>query len=255
MKNKFTILGCGSSLGSPWITNYSAKLKKNEKNVRTRCCAHIQKGNLSILIDTSPDIKNQFLKNKIKTLDAIMYTHEHADQTTGIFEMRPFFWKNKKKIPIYGSPRTIKELKEKYSFCFKQKDGYKPIMRANIIKKKFNIFNKNFKIEIEPFDVKHGLIKATGYLFDKIAYISDCNKISYKVLKKLVNLDYLIIDCLRKDKHPSHFNYDDAINLTKLIKPKKTILTNLHVDLDYYVLKKKLPKNIIPAYDGLSFNF
>ena len=255
MKNKFTILGCGSSLGSPWITNYSAKLKKNEKNVRTRCCAHIQKGNLSILIDTSPDIKNQFLKNKIKTLDAIMYTHEHADQTTGIFEMRPFFWKNKKKIPIYGSPRTIKELKDKYSFCFKQKDGYKPIMRANIIKKKFNIFNKNFKIEIEPFDVKHGLIKATGYLFDKIAYISDCNKISYKVLKKLVNLDYLIIDCLRKDKHPSHFNYDDAINLTKLIKPKKTILTNLHVDLDYFVLKKKLPKNIIPAYDGLSFNF
>ena len=255
MKNKFTILGCGSSLGSPWITNYSAKLKKNEKNVRTRCCAHIQKGNLSILIDTSPDIKNQFLKNKIKTLDAIMYTHEHADQTTGIFEMRPFFWKNKKKIPIYGSPRTIKELKDKYSFCFKQKDGYKPIMRANIVKKKFNIFNKNFKIEIEPFDVKHGLIKATGYLFDKIAYISDCNKISYKVLKKLVNLDYLIIDCLRKDKHPSHFNYDDAINLTKLIKHKKTILTNLHVDLDYFVLKKKLPKNIIPAYDGLSFNF
>ena len=242
MKNKFTILGCGSSLGSPWITNYSAKLKKNEKNVRTRCCAHIQKGNLSILIDTSPDIKNQFLKNKIKTLDAIMYTHEHADQTTGIFEMRPFFWKNKKKIPIYGSPRTIKELKDKYSFCFKQKDGYKPIMRANIVKKKFNIFNKNFKIEIEPFDVKHGLIKATGYLFDKIAYISDCNKISYKVLKKLVNLDYLIIDCLRKDKHPSHFNYDDAINLTKLIKPKKTILTNLHVDLDYFVLKKSYQK-------------
>ena len=118
MKNKFTILGCGSSLGSPWITNYSAKLKKNKKNIRTRCCAHIKKGNLSILIDTSPDIKNQFLKNKIKTLDAIMYTHEHADQTTGIFEMRPFFWKNKKKIPIYGSKRTIKSFLSKFSFCF-----------------------------------------------------------------------------------------------------------------------------------------
>ena len=255
MKNKFTILGCGSSLGSPWITNYLGKLKKNKKNIRTRCCAHIQKGNLSILIDTSPDIKNQFLKNKIKNLDAIIYTHEHADQTTGIFEMRPFFWKNKKKIPIYGSPRTIKELKDKYSFCFKQKDGYKPIMKANIVRKKFNIFNKNLNIEIEPFDVTHGLIKATGYLFDRIAYISDCNKINKKVLKKLVNLDYLVIDCLRKNKHPSHFNYDDAMNIIKLIKPKKTILTNLHVDLDYFVLKKKLPKNIIPAYDGLSFNF
>ena len=255
MKNKFTILGCGSSLGSPWITNYSAKLKKNKKNIRTRCCAHIQKGNLSILIDTSPDIKNQFLKNKIKTLDAIIYTHEHADQTTGIFEMRPFFWKNKKKIPIYGSPRTIKELKDKYTFCFKQKDGYKPIMKAVIVNKKFKIFNKKNNLKIEPLEVTHGMIKATGYLFDKIAYISDCNKISNKVTKKLMNLDFLIIDCLREIKHPSLFNYDDAINFVKLVKPKKTILTNLHIDLDYFTLKKKLPKNIIPAFDGLSFNF
>ena len=255
MKNKFTILGCGSSLGSPWITNYSSNLKKNSKNIRTRCCAHIQKGDLSVLIDSSPDIKYQVLKNKIKTLDAIIYTHEHADQTTGIFEMRPFFWKNKKKIPIFGSSRTINELIDKYTFCFKQTHGYKQIMKANIVKKKFKIFNKDSKIHIEPFEVTHGMIKATGYLFDKIAYISDCNKIDKKVSKKLMNLDFLIIDCLRKNKHPSHFNYDDAINFIKLVKPKKTILTNLHVDLDYFDLKKKLPKNIIPAFDGLSFNF
>ena len=255
MKNKFTILGCGSSLGSPWITNYSAKLKKNSKIIRTRCCAHIQKGDLSILIDTSPDIKNQFLKNKITSLDAIIYTHEHADQTSGIFEMRPFYWKNKKKIPIYGSLKTIKELKDKYTFCFKQLHGYKPIMKANVIKKKFQIFNKNQKINIEPFEVNHGTIKATGYLFEKIAYISDCNKISKNVQKKLMNLDFLIIDCLRKNKHPSHFNYSDAINFIKSVRPKKAILTNLHVDLDYFNLKKKLPSNIIPAYDGLSFNF
>jgi phosphoribosyl 1,2-cyclic phosphate phosphodiesterase len=128
-------------------------------------------------------------------------------------------------------------------------------MKANIVKKKFKIFNKDSKIDIEPFEVTHGMIKATGYLFDKIAYISDCNKIDKKVSKKLMNLDFLIIDCLRKNKHPSHFNYDDAINFIKLVKPKKTILTNLHVDLDYFDLKKKLPKNIIPAFDGLSFNF
>ena len=96
MIKKFTILGCGSSLGSPWITNYRGSLKKDPKNIRSRCCAHIQYGNLSILVDTSPDIKNQILKNKIKNLDAIIYTHEHADQTSGIFEMRPFYWKNKK---------------------------------------------------------------------------------------------------------------------------------------------------------------
>ena len=255
MKNKFTILGCGSSLGSPWITNFSGKLKKSSKNIRTRCCAHIQKDNLSILIDTSPDIKYQFLKNNIKTLDAIIYTHEHADQTTGIFEMRPFYWINKKKIPIYGSPRTINLLKDKYTFCFKQKHGYRPIMKANIIKNKFKIRKKNQELNIETFDVNHGMIKASGYLFDKIAYISDCNGISKKISKKLMNLDFLIIDCLRKDKHPSHFNYEDAMNFIKLVKPKKAILTNLHIDLDYFKLKKKLPKNIIPAYDGLSFNF
>ena len=255
MKNKFTILGCGSSLGSPWITNYSAKLKRNSKNIRTRCCAHIQKGDLSVLIDTSPDIKNQFLKNKITSLDAIIYTHEHADQTTGIFEMRPFYWKNKKKIPVYGSLRTIKELKDKYTFCFKQRHGYKPIMKSNVVKKKFQISNKNQIIKIEPFEVFHGMIKANGYLFEKIAYMSDCNGISKKDKKKLMNLDFLIIDCLRRDKHPSHFNYSEAINFIKSVKPKKAILTNLHVDLDYFDLKKKLPNNIIPAYDGLSFNF
>ncbi len=173
MKNKFTILGCGSSLGSPWITNYSGKLKRKIKNNRTRCCAHIQKGNLSILIDTSPDIKTQFLKNKIKTLDAIIYTHEHADQTAGIFEMRPFYWKNKSKIPVYGSSRTIKALKKSYKFCFIEKHGYKPIMKANVIKKNFFIKKDRLKLSIKAFDVDHGMIKATGYVMEKIGYISD----------------------------------------------------------------------------------
>ena len=108
MKNKFTILGCGSSLGSPWITNYKGNLKKSIKNVRTRCCAHIQKENLSVLIDTSPDIKYQFLKNKIRNLDSIIYTHEHADQTAGIFEMRPFFGKINQKFPFMEATKLLK---------------------------------------------------------------------------------------------------------------------------------------------------
>ena len=255
MKNKFTILGCGSSLGSPWITNYSGNLKKHSKNIRTRCCAHIKYQNLSILIDTSPDIKSQFLKNKINNLDAIIYTHEHADQTSGIFEMRPFFWKNKKVIPVYASKRTINALTSTHKFCFTPKHGYKPIMKAHIINNKFNIRKGKKNLLINSFEVQHGLIKATGFVFKKIAYISDCNKIPNKSLKKLFNLEYLIIDCLKIDKHPSHFNYEQAIDLVKKIKPKKTILTNLHTDLDYFDLKKKLPKNILPAFDGLSFNF
>ncbi len=254
-KNRFTILGCGSSLGSPWITNHKGNLKKNLKNNRTRCCAHIKYKNLSILIDTSPDIKNQFLKNKIQDLDAIVYTHEHADQTSGIFEMRPFFWKNKRKIPVYGSKRTIKALISKYTFCFLPRHGYKPIMKANVVKNKFKITKGNNLLNLKIFDVIHGMIKCSGFVFEKIAYISDCNKIPKKSLNNLNDLNYLIIDCLRRKKHPSHFNYDDALELINSVKPKKAILTNLHTDLDYNYLKKKLPRNIIPAYDGLSFNF
>ena len=191
MKNKFTILGCGSSLGSPWITNFNGNLKKHKKNIRTRCCAHIKKENLSVLIDTSPDIKQQLLRNNISSLDAIIYTHEHADQTSGIFEMRPFFWKNKKKIPVYGSARTIKELRKSYTFCFREKHGYKPIMKPKIIKNKFMIKKENSKISLKSFDVFHGMIKSTAFVFEKIAYISDCNKISDRNLKDLYNLNFL----------------------------------------------------------------
>ena len=156
MKVKFTILGCGSSLGAPWITNYKGSLKKNSKNIRTRCCAHIQYGNSSILIDTSPDIKHQFLRNKLKTLDAIVYTHEHADQTSGIFEMRPFFWKNKSRIPVFGSKRTINSLISKYTFCFKPRHGYIPIMRAKSVKNKF-------KIKFLKYNMKKKLKKNKTY--------------------------------------------------------------------------------------------
>ena len=251
MKSKFTILGCGSSLGSPWITNYSGNLKQSPKNLRTRCCAHIQKGNLSILIDTSPDIKYQLLKNKIKSLDAILYTHEHSDQTSGIFEMRPFFWKNKKKIRIYGSRRTIKELNSKYTFCFKKKYGYTPIMKSNVIGNKFSIKKKNSKILIKSFEVNHGLINATGYLIDKLAYIPDVLSIPIASWKELENLDILIIDALRRDPHPSHTHLEKTLHWLKKLDPKRAILTNLHNDLDYSELKKELPKNVEPAFDGL----
>ena len=128
-------------------------------------------------------------------------------------------------------------------------------MKPYTVKNYFKICKQSQTLKILPLEVIHGMIKASGYLFDKVAYISDCNRIPSKSLKNLYNLNYLVIDCLRREKHPSHFNYDDALDLVEKIKPKKTILTNLHTDLDYNFLKKKLPKNIMPAYDGLSFNF
>ena len=252
---KITILGCGSSLGSPWITNYWGKLnKKNKFNFRTRCSAHIKKGDLSILIDTSPDIKKQILDNKIKNIDCVLYTHEHADQTSGIFELRPFFWKNKKPIDIYANKKCLKLIKEKYDYCFYGGGGYIPIIKGNLLKNRLTIKKKKTEIKFKSFLINHGLIKASAFVFDKVAYLSDCNGINKKDYKSLANLKYLIIDCLKINPHPSHFNLYQAIKISNLLKPKKTILTNLHTDLDYNFLKKNLPKHIRPAYDGLSLN-
>tara|TARA_B110000967_G_C18821107_1_gene528745 strand:+ start:421 stop:1191 length:771 start_codon:yes stop_codon:yes gene_type:complete len=255
MNNFFKILGCGSSLGSPWINNTWGKCNKlNKKNKRTRCSAFLRIDDISVLIDASPDIKDQFLKNELKELDYVLFTHEHADQTSGIFELRPFYWINKRRIPIYGSVRTIRELKKSHEYCFSHKNGYKPILKANHTKSNFILKKGGHKINVKSFEVQHGQITSTAYIINKIAYLSDCNKISDKDLPLLKNLNCLIIDCLKKEKHPSHFNMDESIELSKYLKPKKTILTNLHTDLDYNNLKTFLPKNIIPAYDGITIN-
>ncbi len=256
MKNKFTILGCGSSVGSPWITgNWGKCDKTNPKNIRTRCSAHFCFNGLSILIDTSPDIKSQLANNRIKDLDLVLFTHEHADQTAGIFELRPFFWKYKNKLNVYGEKVTINDLKKRYDYCFKYKKGYVPILKANIIKNTFSIKSGKKKINIKSFQVNHGLVKSTAYVINKVAYISDCSDIPKKNFKDLKKLNFLIIDCLKLAEHPGHFNLSKALNVAKVLKPKKTILTNLHTDLDYEKIKKDLPKNVIPAFDGLSFKF
>jgi phosphoribosyl 1,2-cyclic phosphate phosphodiesterase len=256
LKNKFTILGCGSSLGSPWITqNWGKCDKKNKKNIRSRCCAHIQYNDISILIDTSPDIRQQLIDNKIKNVDSIIFTHEHADQTAGIFEFRPFFFLKKKKIPIYCNVQTKKRIISSYPWLFKNSKLYPEIMKIKSTSNKFVIKKNKTKINFTSLDVKHGNVKTRGYLFNNIAYISDCKSIPNKTLLKMKNLNVLIIDCFRLKKHITHLDINSSLKLIKFLKPKKSILINMHVDLDYKKLKLSLPKNIIPAYDGLSFNF
>jgi phosphoribosyl 1,2-cyclic phosphate phosphodiesterase len=255
-KDKIIILGSGSSLGVPRIDGYWGRAdKKDLKNNRTRCSIYIKNKNLNILIDTSPDIRSQLLKNKITKIDNVIYTHDHADQTHGINELRTFFWKNKKKIDVYTNRNTAKTLYKSFNYLFiKKSKFYNPILKMNIIKKKFLINKNKNKISFEPIIVAHGDTKAYGYIFKKIAYISDCSYISKKELKKLYNLNILIIDCLKFKKHKTHLNYYEAIKYIKILKPKKAILTNLHSDIDYRKLKNKLLKekiNTTPAYDGM----
>jgi phosphoribosyl 1,2-cyclic phosphate phosphodiesterase len=254
MKSKLIILGCGSSVGVPRIDGFWGNCKKKRKNYRTRCSAIIIRGSNSILIDTSPDIRKQFLENKIKNISSVLITHKHADQTHGLFELRPFFWKYNKKIDVYSNQTTINYLKKTQGYLFNKSIDYKPFLNGKIAKPNFSLGESNNKIKFKSFLVKHGMIKCLGYLFNKTAYISDCNDLSIVNLNILRNLNYLILDCLKIDKHPTHFNLDQALYVSNQLKPKKTILTNLHYDLDYDFLISKLPKNVLPAYDGLKIN-
>jgi phosphoribosyl 1,2-cyclic phosphate phosphodiesterase len=255
MNTKLIILGCGSSVGVPRIDGYWGNCNKNnKKNIRTRCSALIIKGSNIVLIDTSPDVKYQLLDNKIKSISSVIYTHEHADQTNGMFELRPFFWNNRKKINVYGDVRTIKSLIKRQDYLFKKISDYPPIFKSNIINKQFHLGKLSEKILFNTIKVKHGQIRCLAYIFEKTAYISDANDLSIVNKNELKYLNYLIIDCLKFTNHPSHFSLNETLYIHDKLKPKHTILTNLHSDLDYNKLLKQLPKNVIPAYDGLSIN-
>ena len=254
MTTKFIILGSGNSMGVPRADGYYGNRNlKNMKNFRTRCSALIKFNKQNFLIDTSPDLRQQLLNNKIKNIDKVFYTHLHADQTHGINDLRPFFLIKKKQIPIFTDIKTGKYLYSTFKYCFKSSHGYPSTLKLNILKKRNLFKSNNEKLLIETFPVKHGDIDSVCYLINKkLAYASDISLFYKKDYKKLMKLDFLIIDCLRYKNHSAHFNLSQVLDLVSFLKPKKTILTNMHSDLDYDKLKKKLPKNIIPGFDGMS---
>ncbi|MDC3106655.1 MBL fold metallo-hydrolase [Candidatus Pelagibacter sp.] len=254
---KFIILGCGSSMGVPRTDGYFGKCDpKNKKNYRTRCSALIKTKSENILIDSSPDLRQQLINNKIKKIDKVFYSHLHADQTHGINDLRVFYIKNKKTIPVYADNRTKNYLLNTFRYCFVNNNReYPAILKLNPIKKILSISDGSKKLPVKSIKVKHGLIDSICYIIDKkLAYISDISDIAKKDYKYFQNLKYLIIDCLWIKYHPSHLNLENSLRFINLFKPKKAILTNLHSDLDYGRLKRILPKHIVPAYDGLTIN-
>src|SRR6056300_1231442 len=190
--NYIRILGCGSSQGVPKIDGSWGHCKKNARNYRSRSSIFVSLNGLDFLIDTSPDIKDQFLKNKINNINFVLFTHAHADHILGIKELRTYFVKNKKNYPA--------------------------VLKSNIIKKKFKIKKK---ININTINVVHGEMPTIGYRINNFAYIPDFKIINEKEIKKLKNLEVLIIDCFRFKKHKTHVNFDESIKYIKNINPKK----------------------------------
>ncbi len=252
MKLTFTILGSGSSLGVPKIDgDFGNCNPNNKKNFRTRCSALLSAKNFNLLIDASPDIRQQFLQNKVKSLNCVFFTHQHADQTHGINDLRYFYLKTKVQIPVFANKSTTNYLLKSFKYCFKKtNDFYPPIMKLKNLKKKHNFLKS--KIKITSFEVEHGSINSLCYIVnDKLAYASDVSSINKNNYQNISQLKYFVVDCLREEPHPSHYSLKKVLDLIKEIKPKYTILTNLHSSLDYTMLKKKLPKGVFPAYDGM----
>tara|TARA_B100000989_G_scaffold94921_1_gene68992 strand:+ start:82 stop:855 length:774 start_codon:yes stop_codon:yes gene_type:complete len=255
---KFIILGCGSSMGVPRADGFFGNCNpKNKKNLRSRCSALIKSKYENILIDTSPDLRKQLLNNNIKIIDRVLYSHQHADQTHGINDLRVFYINKGKQVPLYADKKTTKYLKDNFSYCFKYNStkpkslDYPATLKLNALKK----IHKFSNIKIKCLKVNHGNIDSLCFIINnKCAYASDVKFFYKNTISQLKNINYLVIDCLRYDSHPSHFNLEELLNFIDIIKPKKTILTNLSTQMDYNQLKKKLPKNILPAYDGFTIN-
>jgi phosphoribosyl 1,2-cyclic phosphate phosphodiesterase len=254
-----TSLGCGTSAGVPRpALGWGACDPNNPKNRRRRCSllAELQSehGITRVLIDTSPDLREQLIDANVDHLDAVFLTHEHADQTHGIDDLRSVVLHQRSRIPVYLNQSTANEILLRFSYCFVSPEGsyYPPILTSHLIEggESRSIEGKGGRLEISAFLLQHGHIPALGYRIGGAAYTPDVNDIPRQSWPALENLDLWIIDALRYTGHPSHFSVSDALSWIERFKPRRAVITNLHSDLDYEVLRQSLPPNVIPAYDG-----
>jgi phosphoribosyl 1,2-cyclic phosphate phosphodiesterase len=255
-----TILGCGSSAGVPRpALGWGACDPKNPKNRRRRCSLLAERtgehGITRVLIDTSPDLREQLIDAKVDHIDAVFLTHEHADQTHGIDDLRSVVLHQRRRIPVYLNQSTAKDIMHRFSYCFVSPPGsdYPPILTQHAIEAGESeiVEGKGGAVEISAFLLQHGNIPALGYRIGAAAYTPDVNDIPAESWSYLQNLNLWIIDGLRYTSHPSHFSVSDALSWIERFKPRQAIITNMHSDLDYEVLRHKLPPNVIPAYDGM----
>ncbi len=260
---KTTILGCGSSGGVPRIDgDWGACNPKNKKNNRTRCSLLVERitdnKRTIVLIDTSPDMRQQLLNAKVDHLDAVLYTHDHADQSGGIDDLRVFALRKMARVNVYLDQDTANRLIPRFSYCFKsgEKAGYPSILSENIINpyEELTINGPGGEICFTPFLQNHGSIFSLGYKYFNIAYSSDVVDFPDKSLSLLDNLDYWVVDALRLIPHPTHAHLDLTLKWINEYKCKNAYLTNMHIDLDYDYLTNNLPNNVLPSYDGLSFD-
>lgn len=260
MSVTFTILGCGSSAGVPRLASgWGACDPKNPKNRRRRCSMLVERtggeGQTRVLVDTSPDLREQLLEADVDWIDGVLITHEHADHTHGIDDLRPLVVHHRRRIDVYLDDVTASALRLKFGYCFETPPGssYPPILNARPMQvgKPVTVEGAGGAITALPFLQDHGDISSLGMRFGDLAYSSDVKDLPDDSVEALRGLHVWIIDALRYTPHPTHFSVSDALAWIERLRPERAILTNLHSDLDYEKLRRELPAHVEPAYDGM----
>lgn len=272
---RVTILGCGSSGGIPrfggpdGMGEWGACDPNEPKNRRTRCSILVQRAHeefgfqhdktTNVLVDTSPDMRAQLLAAGCSRLDAVLYTHDHADQSHGIDDLRVFAAAQKSRIPVFIDDETSGKLLDRFSYCFEQAPGslYPAILQKRDMPSNgvvFEINGRGGEVSATPFLQYHGNINSLGFRFGGVAYSSDVVDLPEESFEVLSGLDVWIVDALQMTPHKTHAHLEKTLSWIERIRPHRAILTNLHVHMDYHTLREILPDNVEPAFDGMQID-
>ena len=255
---RVTILGCGSSGGVPRLGGHWGDCDPaNPRNRRTRCSLLIERigdnGITRVLIDTSPDLRQQLLDAGVGELSGVVYTHSHADHVHGLDDLRMIVFNMRARLPVWADAATRADLIARFGYAFVQPEGssYPPILDLHTIRGPVTIDGAGGAITLDPFEVVHGAIDALGFRIGGLAYLPDVSDIPEAVWPKLDGLECWILDALRRTPHPTHAHLDRALEWIERAGPARAVLTNMHIDLDYAAVAAETPDHVTPAHDGM----
>ncbi len=246
---KIIILGSGTSTGVPMVGCHCPVCSSDDpRDKRTRASIVIETSGRYILVDTSTDLRKQAIREHLPHIDAVLFTHPHADHIHGIDDLRGFHFIHKRLIPCYGSRETIDTIGRNFSYIFKglASAGYAPLLEPHAVSAPFELFG----VTVTPIPLLHGPMAATGYRLGDAAYLSDCSSIPDESLARLAGLEVLIIDALRYTPHPHHFNIDGALQVVAALSPRRAVFTHLTHEVAYRE-GERLPAGVEFAYDGM----
>lgn len=259
---RLTILGCGSSGGVPRIGGHWGDCDpENPKNTRRRCSVLIERfgdgGTTKVLVDTSPDLRQQLLDARVGRLDGVVFTHSHADHVHGIDDLRMVVFNMRERLNVWAAPETRADLENRFSYVFRQPEGssYPPILNMQDLGAKTIIEGPGGPISFVPFEVDHGAIHMVGLRIADLVYLPDVAKLPPAAWDHLKDLDVWIVDALRRDPHPTHSHLDQTLGWIEKVAPKRAVLTNMHIDLDYETVRAETPDGVEPAFDGMRIEF